>query len=74
MKTLTLNFPTFGFVVATRAMLGAGIGLLVSGRLPPARRRAIGLTLLGIGVVTTVPALAAVLRGRNRQKLETPVI
>jgi hypothetical protein len=66
MKTLALNLPTFGFVVATRAMLGVGIGLLLSGRLSAERRRAVGLTLISIGAVTTVPAVAAVLRARNR--------
>ena len=73
MKTLTLDLPTFGFVVATRAMLGVGIGLLLSDRLPAERRRAVGLTLITIGVVTTVPAIAAVLRSRDRQKLGTAV-
>ena len=45
MKALALNLPTFGFVVATRAMLGVGIGLLLSGRLSAERRRVAGLTL-----------------------------
>jgi hypothetical protein len=66
MKPLALNLPTFGFVVATRAMLGVGIGLLLSGRLSAERRRAVGLTLISIGAMTTVPAVAAVLRARNR--------
>ena len=73
MKTLALNLPTFGFVVATRAMLGVGIGLLLSERLPAERRRALGLTFVGIGAATTVPAIAAVLRARDRQKLEAAV-
>jgi hypothetical protein len=64
MKKVLLNFPTFGFVVGTRAMLGAGIGLLLSDRVPADRRRQIALTLIGIGAATTVPALIAVLRGR----------
>ena len=34
MKKLMLNLPTLGFVVATRAMIGAGVGLLVSERMP----------------------------------------
>ena len=63
MKHLELNLPTLVFVVATRAALGAGIGLLLSDRLSPARRRAIGLTLIGIGAATTLPAAMAVLRG-----------
>ncbi len=66
MNTLVLNLPTFGFVVATRAALGVGIGLLLSERLPVERRRALGMTLIGIGAATTIPALMAVKRGRNR--------
>jgi hypothetical protein len=73
MKTLALNLPTFGFVVATRAMLGVGIGLLLSLRLSAERRRAIGLTLVAIGAATTVPAIAAVLRARDQQKVDTAV-
>jgi len=57
--------PTFGFVVATRAALGAGLGLLLAGRMPESRRRAIGLTLVSIGAVTTIPAAMAVFRGRK---------
>jgi len=71
MKTLALDLPTFGFVVATRAMLGVGIGLLLSEQLSAERRRAAGLTLIVIGAATTVPAIAAVLRARNRQRVDT---
>jgi hypothetical protein len=66
MKTLDLNLPTFGFVVATRAALGVGIGLLVSGKLDDARRRKVGLTLVGLGAATTVPAAIAVVRAAKR--------
>ena len=68
MRTVVLNLPTFGFVVATRAMLGAGVGLLLSERLSAEQRRAVALTLIGVGVVTTVPALFAVLGGRKTPK------
>jgi hypothetical protein len=62
-----------GFVVATRAALAAGIGLLVSSRIPESRRRAIGLTLVSIGAVTTIPAAIAVFRGRQRRTAELPI-
>jgi hypothetical protein len=65
MRKIVLNLPTFGFVVATRAMLGVGIGLLISERLPVEKRRAIGMALVTIGVASTLPAAMAVLRGRN---------
>jgi hypothetical protein len=62
MKQLVVSLPTLGFLVATRAALGFGIGLLLADRLPAGRRRSIGLTLFGLGVATTVPALWAVSR------------
>ena len=56
MKRLDLSFPEFGFIVATRAALGAGIGLLAADRLRSRSRRRLGTALLAIGVVTTIPA------------------
>ena len=63
MKSLELNLPTFGFVVATRAMIGAGLGLLLSDRIPEPRRRTAGLVLLSIGAASTLPAILAIRRG-----------
>jgi F0F1-type ATP synthase assembly protein I len=65
MKRFELNVPTFGFAVATRAMIGAGLGLLLSDRIARKRRRAIGFTLLGIGAASTVPVVRALIRGRK---------
>lgn len=63
----------FGFVVATRAALGVGIGMLLSGKIPAQRRRAIGVTLVSIGAATTIPAAMAVFRGfRNQAAGELP--
>ena len=66
MNNVVLNFPTFGFVVATRALLGVGIGLLLAEKIPAEKRRAIGMTLVGIGAATTIPAAMAVARSRRR--------
>jgi hypothetical protein len=66
MRTITLPLAQFGFVVATRAALGAGVALLVAGRLPEARRRAVGTLLVGIGAITTVPAALWGLRSIRR--------
>jgi hypothetical protein len=62
MKRLNLPAPAFFFIVATRALLGAGIGLLVSDKLPRRRRRAVGATLVGIGALTTIPAILSLMR------------
>ena len=72
MRSLVLNPPTFAFVVGTRVALAAGIGLLVSEKLPAARRRAIGAALVAVGAVTTVPAAISVMRGLRRSRSLPP--
>ena len=62
MKTLRLRIPEFAFIVATRAALAFGAGLLASARIPKDRRRVIGLTLVAIGAATTVPAVMTIRR------------
>jgi hypothetical protein len=71
MKSLLLDLPSFAFIIVTRAALAAGIGLLISEKLPAARRRAIGATLVAIGAATTVPALMSVRRGARRSRVES---
>ena len=68
MRTITLPLPAFGFVLATRAALAAGLGLIFADRVPAERRRAIGFALAMFGVVTTVPAARWVSRGFNRRR------
>lgn len=63
MKRLDLSLPEFAFVVATRAALGAGIGLLAADKLRRARRRNVGWTLVALGALTTIPAVMAVFGG-----------
>jgi hypothetical protein len=76
MKDITLDLPTFGFIVGTRAVLGVGIGLLVSERLSVQRRRAIGATLIAVGAATTIPAAMSVirsLRGSKQRKMSSSI-
>jgi len=68
MKEVSLALPAFMFVVATRAALGAGMGLLVASRLPERQRRLAGATLFAVGAIATVPAAAAVIRGVRRSE------
>jgi hypothetical protein len=65
MKKLDLSFPQFGFIVATRAALGAGLGLLLARKLGRRRQRQVGAALVAIGALTTLPA-AFTLRGARR--------
>ena len=57
---LVLTPPQLGFVVGTRAALAFGLGLLMADRIPRSRRRSVGLTLVAIGAVTTIPAAMSV--------------
>ena len=65
MKTAALALPEIALIAGTRAMLGAGIALLVGDKLPPEQRRAVGWTLVLVGVVTTIPLAMNVL-GKRR--------
>ena len=60
MKTLELPLPVFASIVATRAALGFGAGLLLSNKMSARKRRALGLTLVAVGVATTIPAVLTV--------------
>jgi len=56
MKKRAITTPELMFIVTTRAVLAAGVALLVSGRLKETTRRTAALAMMGIGGVTTIPA------------------
>lgn len=60
MKETHLSFPELAFTVSTRAMLGAGIALLLAERLTSEQRKAVGATLAVVGLLTTIPTVWAV--------------
>ena len=49
MKQHEVTVPQIGLIAGTRAMLGAGIALLLSEKLSGEQRRAIGWTLVAVG-------------------------
>ncbi|PYR89926.1 MAG: hypothetical protein DMF84_23100 [Acidobacteria bacterium] len=55
MSERRLNLSDIILIAATRGMLGAGIGLLLAGKLSNDQRRAVGGTLVLVGAVTTIP-------------------
>ena len=67
MKEIQVTVPELALLVGTRAALGAGLGLLLAGRLTGNVRKAVGLTLLMVGAVTTVP-LAFEMLGKVRTR------
>jgi hypothetical protein len=59
-KEIQLSRPELAFIIATRAMLGAGVALLLADRLTAERRKAVGATLAAVGLLTTIPAVWAI--------------
>ena len=59
MRKLDLSPPELAFIAATRALLGTGLGLLLADKLGRSSRHRVGLTLLAVGVLTTVPVAYA---------------
>jgi len=73
MKRLDLSLPELLFVIATRAALAAGVGLLLSDRLRGNKRRKVGLTLIALGALTTLPAAIFIRQGFRREERERRV-
>ena len=65
MKEIQLSRPELAFIIATRAMLGAGIALLLANRLTAERQKAVGATLAAVGLLTTIPAVWAIFGKRD---------
>ena len=55
MKHHEVTVPQISLIAGTRALLGAGIALLLSEKLSDEQRRAIGWTLVAVGALTTIP-------------------
>ncbi len=55
MREARLTLPEISLIAGTRVALGAGAGLLLSEKLSAEKRRAVGWTLLLVGVATTFP-------------------
>jgi len=69
MRRLELTIPQVAFIAGTRAALALGVGLLLSEKISRPRRRAIGWSLVGLGVVTTIPAARTLLGKRPPAEL-----
>jgi hypothetical protein len=61
MRPRELSVPTLALVAGTRVALGAGLGLLLAGKMAPDSRRAAGWALFLCGALTTIPLVVEVL-------------
>jgi len=64
MKATCISIPELALIAGTRAALGAGIALIAREQLTKEQKKAVGRTLLLVGVVTKVPLLADVIGKR----------
>ena len=65
MRKTEISFPELGLIAGTRGILGAGLGLLLGGRLNESQRKAVGWTLFLVGALSTIP-LALQVFGKQR--------
>ncbi|HSB32550.1 MAG TPA: hypothetical protein VLD55_13180 [Candidatus Sulfobium mesophilum] len=65
MKKSDLTLPEIALIAGTRGMLGAGAGLLLADRLSDDQRKAVGWTLLAVGLISTIPLAIEVLSKRH---------
>ncbi len=73
MKEHSLTIPEILLIGGTRAMIGAGLALLLGDRLSLEERRAVGWTLFAVGAVSTIPLALEILRkpeGDGRRPIE----
>ncbi len=62
MSERAFTIPEIMLIAATRVALGAGLGLLIAGKLSPDTRKGAGWALLAFGAVSSIPLLIDVAR------------
>ena len=72
MREISLTVPEIGLIAGTRVALGVGIGLLLSNRLNKDERKAAGLALMSVGILTTVPMIMGLIG--KRRGTDKPVV
>ena len=72
MRERRLTIPEIIFLGGTRVALGAGIGLLVAGRLSDDQRKGAGLALAVVGALTTIPIVMNIIKKPEIAEGSTP--
>ena len=66
MKKVELPIPELALIAATRGLLGAGIGLLLAGRMSQRKRTVVGRILVAVGALSTIPLAIDVMTRRRK--------
>ena len=70
-RRASLTFPELAIVATTRAILGAGIALLVGDRIPREEKKTVGWTLVAVGLLITIP-IGLTLLGQRPRRAASP--
>ena len=55
MREVSLTLPEIGMINSTRFIIGIGAGLLLAGKVDSKARRAVGLSLVAVGALFSIP-------------------
>jgi hypothetical protein len=55
MREIPLTVPEIGMINSTRFIIGTGVGLLLAGKLHKLARTPVGLTLIAVGTLVSIP-------------------
>ena len=66
-KELSVTFPQLGMIAATRGAAGVGAGLLIANMLSRTQRKKVGLPLLALGALSTIPIALYLFRSKKQE-------
>jgi hypothetical protein len=55
MREIHVTLPELGLIAGARALIGAGLALVLADRLEVAERKAVGWTMLAVGILSSIP-------------------
>lgn len=55
MREIPLTLPEIGMINSTRFIIGTGVGLLIAAKLDNNSRRAVGWSLVAVGMLVSIP-------------------
>jgi hypothetical protein len=74
MREIPLTVPEIGMINSTRFIIGIGVGLLLAGTLNKHARKPVGLSLLFVGTLVSIPVAMAFLGKIRGSQSQAPQI
>ncbi len=61
MREIRLTLPEIGMINSTRFIIGTGVGLLLAGTMDHGARKAVGVALVAVGTLVSIPVAVSFL-------------